>query len=103
MKRNILIPCAGYEDYSSMWLLWDLMFIEPSEWSIREHKWIQEAMNNGILYHATHEVMEDSFKLTSDLGDPNDKFSIEFPNFVSLKLAAITMATAVDKLMGVLE
>lgn len=99
MKRTILIPCSGFEESKDCEYLWDLLFIDPSEYSPREAAKVDEAMTYGLVYHAEHVVQEDTFLLVSDLGDPDSKFGMEFPNFVSLKLAAIAMAAAVDKLM----
>lgn len=99
MKRTILIPCSGFENSKDCEYLWDLLFIDPSEYSPREAAKVDEAMTYGLVYHAEHVVQEDTFLLVSDLGDPDSKFGMEFPNFVSLKLAAIAMAAAVDKLM----
>lgn len=99
MKRTILIPCAGFEISEDREYLWELMFIDPSEYSPREKARVDKAMIWGLLYHADYIVKEETFVLVSDLGDPDTRVSIEFPGFVSLRLAVIALNAAVDKLI----
>lgn len=99
MKRTILIPCSDFEASEDCKYLWDLLFVDRSEYSSREAAVINKAMDYGLVYPADYIVKEETFVLVSDLGDPGTKVSVEFPGFVSLKIASIAMAAVIDKLM----
>ena len=89
-NRTIPIPCGGF-DMRDENPLWELLFLPDEELSVREKAKIEEASAFGELYWAEYEVLEHSFKLKLDLDAPGSAIVMEFPNFVSLRYAAICM------------
>jgi len=101
MRRGILVPCGGF-DLSENNPLWELMFIESDQLSIREAEKIEVASSYGELYWAELVTKEGgAFSVESDIGCPENKYKIEFPSWVTLKTASICMMQVGVTLMSV--
>jgi hypothetical protein len=99
MKRNILIPCSGFNDSDDAKYLLELILTDSSDWSPREEAMIESAMMFGLLYHATIEEKQFGFTITSDLGNPETPFSVSFPAGTDTKLAAKVVGEVADMLL----
>lgn len=78
--------------------MWELMLSEEDNWSPRERHRVDAAIDRGDLWFALHEQKEDSFVITLPTESPDSTLRIEFPSYVSLRLAAECASHVFDKI-----
>lgn len=60
-------------------LMRELGSIPSQEWSVREHRLIEDALDHGELYYMTIEQHENFVRYITDLGDPDSKITVNLP------------------------
>jgi len=60
-------------------LIRELGRIPSEEWSTRENRLMEDALDHGELYHMTIEQHDSFVRYITDLGDPDSKITVDLP------------------------
>ena len=99
-QRSILIPLDSFYRLipADREYLWELMLGEETDWSPRERLRVEAAIERGDLWLALHEQREDRFVISLSMESPDNVLRVEFPSYVSLRLAVECVANVFDKI-----
>ena len=60
-------------------LIRELGHVPSEEWSTRENRLMEDALDHGELYHMTIEQHDSFVRYITDLGDPDSKITVDLP------------------------
>lgn len=100
MTRSILIPLQTFYRLipADQNYLWELMLAEEASWSPREKQRVEDAIDRGDLWFAFLERKQDSFVISLSAESPDNFLRLEFPSYVSLKLAVECASFVFDRI-----
>lgn len=99
--KTILVPTTVFDDDDVFRanLIKDLCKVDPKEWSPREKKLMENAMDHGELYHMMAGKHESYLELQTDLGDPGASVMVRLPVGINEDKAIAAFQKFAEELM----